>query len=226
MELTTGSLIAELATKVRNLSHGSRYILGIAGIPGAGKSTLAEQLARGVNKQFFASSETLAKISPALVVPMDGFHLSNEKLEDLRLLHLKGIPDSFDAAGFVELLRSLRSNTTTAVYAPLFDRRTESSIEAGIVIKPEHKLCIVEGNYLLLAKNPWSEARQYFDQTWFLDVGIETVYPRLLSRHLLVKSESDAREKIESTDLPNARLILDTANRADRLVKTMEEPGS
>jgi pantothenate kinase len=215
----TNDLIAELATKTRNLSHGSRYILGIAGVPGAGKSTLAEQLVTGVNEQF-SNSSGKEKINPAIVVPMDGFHFSNEKLEELNLLHLKGIPDSFDSSAFIELLKTLRSNTRTPVYAPLFDRGTESSIEAGIVIEPEHKLCVVEGNYLLLPEAPWSKAKQYFDQIWFLDVSIETVYPRLLARHLLVKSEPNAREKIESTDLPNARLILETAPFADRLVKT------
>ena len=228
-------LLTELENKIRNLSHGSRYILGIIGIPGAGKSTLAEQLVTGINARF-STSTTISAIppstptssttssalttDPAIVVPMDGFHLSNEQLEQLNLLHLKGIPDSFDATAFVELLKFLRSNTSTTVYAPLFDRSIESSIEKGICIEPARKLCIVEGNYLLLPDAPWVEAKQYFDQTWFLDVSIETVYPRLLARHMLVKSESKAREKIESTDLPNARLILATAPLADRLVKS------
>jgi pantothenate kinase len=234
-------LITELENKLRNLSHGSRYILGIVGIPGAGKSTLAERLVTGINARFStspgttpctlpSSSTTSGPISasnssalaeaPAIVVPMDGFHLSNEKLEQLNLLYLKGIPDSFDAPAFVELLKSLRSNTSTTVYAPLFDRSIEGSVQKGIRIEPAHKLCVVEGNYLLLPDAPWLEGKQYFDQTWFLDVSIETVYSRLLARHMLVKSESKAREKIESTDLPNARLILDTAPLADRLVKS------
>jgi pantothenate kinase len=215
-------LFEELENKIRNLSHGSRYILGVAGIPGAGKSTLAEQLVTFINAR--ASSPTATTEGPAIVVPMDGFHLSNDKLEQINLLHLKGIPDSFDATAFVELLKSLRSNTTTTVFAPLFDRSIESSIDKGIHIEPAHKLCVVEGNYLLLPEAPWSKAKQYFDQTWFLDVSIETVYPRLLSRHMLVKSEARANEKIQSTDLPNARLILATAPLADRLVKTTGEP--
>ncbi len=240
-------LVDELADKVRNLSHGSRYILGIAGIPGAGKSTLAEQLVAGVNVMLSSTNFSSTNLSstnlssaiasstiqsstppslplssggPAIVVPMDGFHLSNEKLEQLNLLHLKGIPDSFDATAFVELLKSLRSNTSTTVFAPLFDRSIESSICNGIRIEPEHRLCVVEGNYLLLPEAPWVEAKQYFDQTWFLDVNIETVHPRLLERHMLVRSEAQAREKIESTDLPNARLILATTLLADRLVQT------
>jgi pantothenate kinase len=211
-------LIDELENEVRNLSPGSRYILGIAGIPGAGKSTLTEQLVNGVNERFSGSTMTAAEL--AIVVPMDGFHLSNERLEQLNLLHLKGVPESFDAKRFVQLLKLLRSNTTTAISAPIFDRSTESSIENAITIKPEHTLCVVEGNYLLLPEAPWSEGREYFNQVWFIDVSIETVYPRLLARHMQVKSEQNSREKIESTDLPNARLILSTAPFANKLIKT------
>lgn len=213
------NLVDELEKQVLNLSPESRYILGIAGIPGAGKSTLAETLVRNLNERF-------SPLAPAIVVPMDGFHRSNETLDEMKLLHLKGVPASFDAEQFVQLLQTLRSNTKSQIFAPVFDRGSESSIAGGIVIKPEHTLCVVEGNYLLLPEAPWAEGRQCFDQVWFLDVDIETVYPRLLSRHMLVKSEQDARVKIESTDLPNASLILSSKSRADKLIETDAEPAS
>ena len=48
---------------------------------------------------------------------MDGFHLSNVELDRLGLADRKGAPETFDAAGFVHLLRRLRA-ADHLVYAP------------------------------------------------------------------------------------------------------------
>jgi pantothenate kinase len=156
---------------------------------------------------------------PAIVVPMDGYHLSNSRLAEMNLLDLKGIPETFDARGFVELLRRLRTITDENVYAPLFDRSVEASIEDAIVIKPSHTFCVVEGNYLLLQTEPWAQCKQFFDEIWFVDSTLEEILPRLLQRHIEGgRSEAAGREKVESTDLPNARLIHESKTLADRLV--------
>jgi pantothenate kinase len=205
-------LVAGLCAKLAALGNGERYMLGIAGYPGAGKSTVSEALVRGVNEKVFGN--------PAMVVPMDGYHFSNAKLADMKLLELKGIPDTFDAYGFVDLLRRLRNTTDENVYCPLFERGIEASIENAIVIEPKHKLCIVEGNYLLLRKKPWDECKDYLDEVWFLDVAIDTILPRLIARHLQGGRTPDgARSKVDSTDLPNARLIEQTRPYADKLIR-------
>jgi pantothenate kinase len=205
-------LVAGLCTKLAALGRGQRYMLGVTGYPGAGKSTVADALVRGVNEQVLGS--------PAMVVPMDGYHFPNAKLQDMKLLELKGIPDTFDADGFVDLLRRLRHNTGENVYCPLFERGVEASIENAIVIEPRHKLCIVEGNYLLLRKKPWDECKIYLDQVWFLDVTFDTILPRLLARHLQGgRTPEGARDKVDSTDLPNARLIEQTRAYADKLIR-------
>ena len=82
---------------------------------------------------------------------------------------------------------------------------------------------MVEGNYLLLETAPWNEARQYFDEVWFLDVPLDVVYPRLLSRHLLARTPAEAKVKIESTDVPNAILILGSKPQAHRLIVPPED---
>jgi len=211
-EATVQDLVAFLCGKLISLQPGQRYMLGVIGYPGAGKSTVSEWLVKGVNEQ-------LAN-SPALVVPMDGYHFPNEKLKEMELLELKGIPDTFDAYGFIELLRNLRSTTERNVYCPLFDRSIEASIEDAIVIEPKHKLCIVEGNYLLLKKKPWDECRSYFDQVWFIDATFDTIMPRLLDRHMQGgRTPEGAKAKVETTDLPNARLIEQTRPYADKLIK-------
>jgi pantothenate kinase len=209
---STKQLADSLISALKNLSAGERFILGITGYPAAGKSTLAEELVSEVNAAF-------APELPAIVVPMDGFHLSNRRLAEMNLLELKGIPQTFDASAFVDLLERLRSTGDNNVYAPLFDRTIEASIEDAIVVKPAHKLCVVEGNYLLLQTEPWQRCKQLCDQIWFVDSTFETILPRLEERHVIGGRTADAvRAKIQSTDLPNACLIEQCRSHADRVI--------
>ena len=68
----------------RQTSFPSRFILAISGPPGSGKSTISSLIANSLGEC-------------AKIVPMDGFHLENQRLKDLNLLHLKGSPKTFDA---------------------------------------------------------------------------------------------------------------------------------
>lgn len=189
-----------------------RFILGIVGAPGAGKSTLASKLCHEINSQ--------SADEPAIIVPMDGFHYSNEHLLELGLLPLKGIPATFDAQGFVEILKKVQKTKNESVFCPRFDRSIEASIPNDIEVKPHHKLVIVEGNYLLLDEKPWGEIAQYLDQSWFINCPIDVILPRLIQRHIDGgKSEADARRKVESTDLPNAKIIDATKSRATRILE-------
>ncbi|MFD0175002.1 nucleoside/nucleotide kinase family protein, partial [Streptomyces rochei] len=97
MTLTFDDLLA----RARRLPRGGRRaILGIAGSPGAGKSTLAECLVRELN----GTGEPWVAH-----VPMDGFHLADVELDRLGRRERKGAPDTFDAAGYAALLGRLRA---------------------------------------------------------------------------------------------------------------------
>ena len=87
------------------LAGPGRRLLGLTGPPGAGTSTLAEGI--------------VAALGPAaVVVPMDGFHLSNDRLRQLGLADRKGAPETFDRAGYVDLLARLR-DPSVEMRAPL-----------------------------------------------------------------------------------------------------------
>ncbi|MFC7583808.1 hypothetical protein ACFQYP_08615 [Nonomuraea antimicrobica] len=106
-----------LVERVRRLADGGgRVLVGIAGCPGAGKSTLAGRLAGAL---------TAAGL-PAVWVPMDGFHLADVELERLGRLSRKGAADTFDAHGYLALLRRLRAETADTVYAPRSTARSSS----------------------------------------------------------------------------------------------------
>lgn len=209
--LQIDDLAGGILSKAADVPSGHRYMTGIVGFPGAGKSTLAERLVDALNK---AAPGDMAR-----VVPMDGFHLPNAVLEKRNLRPLKGIPETFDGEGFVKLLKALREVPAARVGVPGFDRTLDEPTPDATIVEPHHKLLVVEGNYLLVPEHPWEQVRELLDEVWYLDVAIDTIIPRLIERHVLGgRTPEAAREKMESTDLRNARLIAKTRPYATRVV--------
>ncbi|MFJ7166576.1 nucleoside/nucleotide kinase family protein [Streptomyces globosus] len=200
---------AELEGLARRLAGaGGRRILGIAGAPGAGKSTLAAHLAAALGPDL------------AAVVPMDGFHLARAELERLGRADRKGAPDTFDAAGYAALLRRLRDPGTAPVYAPAFDRSLEEPVAGSIPVGPEVPLVITEGNYLLYGEGAWAEVRPLLDEVWFLAPEEGLRVRRLVARHVRHgKAPDRAREWVERSDEANARLVARGRRRADLVVE-------
>src|SRR3954469_24764847 len=187
----------------------TRRILGIAGAPGAGKTTYA---ARAV-----ADSERSGV--PAASVPMDGFHLADVGLAALGLLDRKGAPDTFDAWGYAALLRRLRERPEHVVWAPAFERVLEQPLAGVIGVGPEPELVVTEGNYLLLDRPEWRAVRAELDEVWFLDVPDAVRRSRLVARHAAYgKTVTEAEEWVARVDDANAALVLPTRSRGDRVV--------
>jgi pantothenate kinase len=186
------------------LERDGRRLLGIVGLPGVGKSTLAHALADALGEQ-------------AMVVPMDGFHLANAELARLGRAARKGAPDTFDVAGYVALLQRIRHALPgEVVYAPAFHREIEEPIAGEIAVSPAPQLIITEGNYLLFDEGVWSEVRACLDEVWFVDVDPAQRHRQLLERHMRYgRSRAEALAWIENTDEPNAVRIAATAARAD-----------
>ena len=177
-------------------------LIGIAGAPGAGKSTLAEALVAELGAR-------------AALVPMDGFHYSQHVLGLLGRAERKGAPDTFDAEGLAALLARIRT-ASGPVYAPTFDRSIEEPVAAGTVVPPGADIVVVEGNYLLLDDGPWASLRALLDEAWFIRVAPEERMRRLVERHMRFGRTREAAEAwANDVDEPNARLIEASAGRAD-----------
>src|SRR4051812_9119457 len=195
-----------LVARARELAQaGSRTILGIAGPPGGGKSTVARQVVAELGEQ-------------ARLVPMDGFHLAQPELVRLGRRERMGAPDTFDAAGYAALLARLRSDEPV-VYAPEFRREIEEPI-AGAIAVPRHvPLVVTEGNYLLLAEHGWGAVRPLLDEVWYVETDEEVRVQRLIQRHIQFgKTPEYARTWVERSNEPNAALVAATAHSADVLV--------
>jgi pantothenate kinase len=194
--------LADAVVAARALSPESgRLLLGLVGVPGSGKSTVAEAL--------------VTALGPASVlVPMDGFHLSNDVLVARGLADVKGAPETFDRAAFVALLARLRIEPNVA--APRFERAIEASVPDAIVVTPAHRLVVVEGNYLL----HWPDAHALLDEVWFVEAGSEEArVVSLMARHeSFGRTPAQAREWVERNDEANARLVAPGVAQADRVV--------
>ena len=213
--------LEQLTLRARRLvdADGGRGILGISGPPGAGKSALTEQLLAQLR------AEPPLGLGPDAVahVPMDGFHLADAQLDRLGLRHRKGAPETFDAHGYLAMLRRIRAETGHPVYAPGFERDLEQPIAAALVVPAAARLVVTEGNYLLLPDRPWSEVRQLLDEVWYVELDREIRLERLVARHVRFgKSPAEAREWVLRSDEANARLIEAHRDRAD-LVVTLDD---
>jgi pantothenate kinase len=194
-------------------SAADRLLVGIAGAPGAGKTTLAEDLVAALREQLPPGP---GGEPSAVHLPMDGYHLADVQLDALGLRDRKGAPETFDAYGYLATLRRLRSREGATIYVPGFERELEQPVAAAIALPPTARVVVSEGNYLLLEDDPWPQVRALFDEVWFVDLSDRERQRRLVARHTKFGKDPDsARSWVLGPDQENADRVCATRERAD-----------
>jgi len=189
-------------------SDRPRSIIGIVGKPGAGKSTVVEEI-----QSRFDSSEVC-------IIPMDGYHLSNEELIKLGRRDRKGAPDTFAVSEFIDFLKSVKTHSSIEHRFPIFHREIEASVAGEGVVPTSSRVIVTEGNYLFSEEHNWGELFQILDHSWFIEIDDEVRLERLIARHIRYgKTPEEAKAWSLGSDESNARFIELTAHRAENIIK-------
>jgi len=212
LSLTSADALARLESEARALlARPGRHVLGIAGGPGVGKSTLATALVARLG-------------ADAAYLPMDGFHMRQAKLDALGTAADKGMQHTFEGAAFAEFLGRTKA-ATGAIRAPGYSRKIEDVVDDAIEITATARLLVAEGNYLLLSSSPWWAVRPLLDRAVFIEVPRELVEARLMKRHAEEGLFTEARNRahIARVDLPNYDLVMRSKTRADVVIRLVTD---
>lgn len=192
-----------------------RFLVAIAGPPGAGKSTLAERLREIL----------VARGEATVVLPMDGFHMDNGILGQRGLLPRKGAPETFDVRGFIDIVKAVRAGGEVLV--PVFDRDREITINAAREIAPDDRIILIEGNYLLLDRDPWRQLAPLFDFTIFVAPSMDELTRRLTARWQGYNMDAAGIDwKLNGNDLPNGRLVIEASREAEVMMECFDDQPS
>lgn len=197
----------------RPKASSSRSIIALAGLPGAGKSTLAARLAEEVNAG--AGAGTMMALS------MDGFHLTKAQLQQQpdaeAAFARRGAPWTFDAPALTEHLRALQTADGKAVEWPDFQHEIGDPVPGAHRVPPTTRIVLVEGLYLLLRDEDWAAVSAAFDERWYLDTPLDISLERLISRHMNAwgLSRDAAEARVATNDGLNAQIVWDSQHLAD-----------
>ncbi|WBW72658.1 uridine kinase Yfh7 [Schizosaccharomyces osmophilus] len=188
------------------LQHQPRVLIGLAGGPGSGKTTLTSKLINEWNKRL--GSEMVK------MIPMDGFHYTLEELEKMdnpvEAKARRGAEWTFDARLYASLVALVKKVTDCELFAPSFDHSVGAPIPNDIHILPKHRIIVFEGNYLLLNKHPWSLAANLYDIKAFLAIDFPTARNRVIQRHLqagICQTDADSAARTDANDMVNLDFI-------------------
>ena len=203
-----------------------QHWVAIAGGPGSGKTTTAVCIAERLNA---------IKPDSCVVLPIDGFHYSKARLMELdpsgEFLRRRGAPWTFDAELCVELLSKAKEEKSGSF--PVYDRSISDPINDGVVLKPDHKVVLIEGLYLLLQNDPrWTPLQALWNERWFVKAAtFEIQRQRLIERSLLTWSTEKAKmwgegeagvsARVDANDTQNMNIVAACEEYADTIIVTL-----
>ena len=170
-------------------------------------------LAGNEGRLFRRSNAALYAAAPAQGWNQRGDRLPGSDASPVCLAAIKGSPGTFDTGAFREKLRELMEGGP--VRWPVYDRRKHEPLRDAALLA--ENIILIEGNWLLLAEEPWMEIRRTFaDLAIFATADPEILRERLISRKMRGGSTRAAAETwYETTDGPNIRRVMEHSAEAD-----------
>jgi len=226
-----------LADRYQALTGSQRLIIGIAGIPGSGKTTLAALVTKHLNDRYAEEAPGVALGAHdhivAAFIPMDGYHLTRAQLSampDPTTAHARrGAAFTFDAPAFLGLVKKLRepiAPETDTIYAPSFDHAVKDPVEGDIGVARTARICVLEGLYIALDEDVWKEASALMDEVWFVEVDEAEARRRLVWRHVksgIARNEEEAGKRADENDLVNGKQIVQKRVKVHEVVKSIQD---
>ena len=207
--------------------HPQRLMVAVVGPPGCGKSVFAEQLNWIIFRGF------LGKELRSVALQMDGFHYPNSYLEThhrvlsdgakIPLSWVKGQPDTFNIEALRNALGQLRA-CPEHVYWPGYSRITHDAVPNAHKIHSSTNIVIVDGNYLLSPKPPFTGMKSLFDLGIYIEAPTAKILSNLMERHMKGgKTMEEAKSWVKRIDLPNAKIAEQSKSFADVIVQRTSE---
>ena len=225
----------ELAERIQELSSSKlpqRTIIGIAGPPGCGKSTVAAHIVQLLNsnqKHKLISHQVLA-----LAIGLDGFHYTRAELDAfpdaLEMHKRRGAPWTFDVEAILSFIYELQKSSAIPaalrhdICAPSFDHRRKDPVPGDLLIPADVEILILEGNYLLLDHDGWNQIEKSLDLKVFVDVDACLARDRVSARHVQAGIEptlEHGRRRFAYNDALNGDMIRRNKLTHDILIQSI-----
>ncbi|KAF4511818.1 hypothetical protein G6O67_001026 [Ophiocordyceps sinensis] len=226
-------LVDRAWAKYQATPANQRLLIGIAGIPGSGKTTLSRIVSQALNDRASQASPGASHPPPATFLPMDGFHLTRAALDAMpdpaRAHARRGAAFTFDAPKFLRLVEALRAASlpgSAPILAPSFDHAIKDPKEDDVAVLPTHRIVVLEGNYLALDDRVWRDAAALLDELWFVQVDFDVARRRLGERHVragIAKDLDEGDRRARENDLVNGEEIVSRRLPVHEVVQSRED---
>ncbi|PLW11486.1 hypothetical protein PCANC_05425 [Puccinia coronata f. sp. avenae] len=247
LETVSAAITASATEFFRREGTQRRYLVGITGRPGSGKSTVSRRLCQLIN-QNYSRAQQLAEGPPppladalagsdqnheiSIVVSLDGWHYPRSVLDqfpDPEEAHRRrGAPETFDAAGYGAFVAALAMGTAGVLLAPEFSHAAKDPVADAIAVLPHHHLVILEGLYTLLQDGPhWAAASAHIHIPILVHALPDTAKNRLVNRHVqagISPSPHLAAHRVDSNDHPNGEYLLKHSRSPLMVITSIDDP--